>query len=59
MGQLDVEQNIDELKVQAFMTALLDDLRALDYMIDHDSIESGVIRRCFWSIAACDPRLWL
>ncbi|PYS22450.1 MAG: hypothetical protein DMF72_13525 [Acidobacteria bacterium] len=44
MGQLDVEQNIDELKVQAFMTALLDDLRALDYMIDHDSIESGVHR---------------
>jgi CBS domain-containing protein/gamma-glutamyl:cysteine ligase YbdK (ATP-grasp superfamily) len=44
MGQLDVEQNIDEPKVQAFMSALLDDLRALDYMIEHDQIESGVRR---------------
>src|SRR5580765_3788862 len=44
MGQHDVEQNIDELKVQAFMGALLDDLRALDYMIEHDQIESGVRR---------------
>jgi CBS domain-containing protein len=44
MGQLDVEQNIDEPKVQAFMSALLDDLRALDYMIEHDRIESGVHR---------------
>ncbi len=44
MGQHDVEQNIDELKVQAFTSALLDDLRALDYMIDHDMIESGVRR---------------
>jgi CBS domain-containing protein/gamma-glutamyl:cysteine ligase YbdK (ATP-grasp superfamily) len=44
MGQLDVEQNIDESKVQAFMSALLDDLRALDYMIDHDQIESGTRR---------------
>lgn len=44
MGQHVVDQEIDELKFQAFMSALLDDLRALDYMIDHDSIESDVHR---------------
>ncbi len=44
MGQHDVDQDIDQLKLQAFMSALLDDLRALDYMIDHDQIESGVHR---------------
>ena len=37
------------------MKALLDDLRALDYMLDNDLIESGVLRlarnrRCFSSI---------
>ena len=26
------------------MSAVLDDLRALDYMIDHDLIESGINR---------------
>jgi hypothetical protein len=35
------------------MSAVLDDLRALDYLIDHECIESGVRRmgaepRCFW-----------
>ena len=44
MGQHDVEEHIDEPKLQAFMSALLDDLRALDYMIDHDQIESGIKR---------------
>lgn len=44
MGQHQVEQELDERKVQAFMGAVLDDLRALDYMIDHDCIESGVHR---------------
>ncbi|HSQ23395.1 MAG TPA: CBS domain-containing protein [Pyrinomonadaceae bacterium] len=44
MGQHQVEQELDERKVQAFMSAVLDDLRALDYMIDHDGIESGVHR---------------
>jgi CBS domain-containing protein len=44
MGQHEVEQQLDELKLQAFMSALLDDLRALDYMIEHDLIESGVSR---------------
>src|SRR3989440_4462734 len=44
MGTHRVEQNCDELKVQAFMSALLDDLRALDYLIEDDKIESGVRR---------------
>ena len=44
MGEHDVEQDLDEPKLQAFMKALLDDLRALDYMLDNDLIESGVRR---------------
>ncbi|MGZ8843177.1 MAG: CBS domain-containing protein [Pyrinomonadaceae bacterium] len=44
MGQHQVEQEFDERRFQAFMSAVLDDLRALDYMIDHDCIESGVHR---------------
>jgi len=44
MGEHHVEQELDELKVQRFMRALLDDLRALDYMLDHDLIETGVRR---------------
>jgi CBS domain-containing protein len=44
MGEHDVEQELDEQKVQAFMRALLNDLRALDYMLDNDLIESGVRR---------------
>ena len=44
MGEHNVEQELDEQKVQMFMKALLDDLRALDYMLDNDLIESGVRR---------------
>ena len=44
MGEKHVEQGFDERKLQAFMSAVLDDLRALDYMIDHGCIESGVRR---------------
>ncbi|HEX3143101.1 MAG TPA: hypothetical protein VHQ64_03965, partial [Pyrinomonadaceae bacterium] len=44
MGQHEVEQQFDQYKLQAFMSAVLDDLRALDYLIDHDRIESGVHR---------------
>ena len=44
MGEHNVEQELDELKVQAFMKALLDDLRALDYMLDNDLVETGVRR---------------
>jgi CBS domain-containing protein len=44
MGQHHVEQQIDEIKAQAFMKALLDDLRALAFMLDHNRVESGVTR---------------
>ena len=44
MGQHEVEQYFGHEKLQAFMAALLDDLRALDYLIDHDLIESDVHR---------------
>jgi CBS domain-containing protein/gamma-glutamyl:cysteine ligase YbdK (ATP-grasp superfamily) len=44
MGEHQVEPELDELKLQAFMKALLDDLHALDYMLDNDLIESGVVR---------------
>lgn len=44
MGDHHVEQELDEEKVQTFMKALLDDLRALDFMLDNDLIESGVKR---------------
>ena len=44
MGQHEVEQNFNQQELQAFMSAVLDDLRALDYMIDHDLIESGTNR---------------
>src|ERR1700745_3707846 len=44
MGAHQVDQNCDEPKLQAFMSALLDDLRALDYLIENDKIESGVRR---------------
>ena len=44
MGEHYVAQEFDERKFQAFMSAVLDDLRALDYMIDHDLFEKGVRR---------------
>ena len=44
MGDHHVAQELDEQKEQMFMKALLDDLRALDYMLDNDLIESGVRR---------------
>jgi CBS domain-containing protein len=44
MGQHEVAQQFDHHKLQAFMSALLDDLRALDYLIEHELIESGVRR---------------
>jgi CBS domain-containing protein len=44
MGDHDVEHEIDEQKLQAFMRALLEDLRALDHMLDNDLIETGVRR---------------
>ena len=44
MGEHDVEQQLDERKSQAFMKALLEDLRALEYMIEIGSLETGVAR---------------
>jgi len=44
MGDHNVVAALNELKEQMFMKALLDDLRALDYMLDNNLIESGVRR---------------
>jgi CBS domain-containing protein/gamma-glutamyl:cysteine ligase YbdK (ATP-grasp superfamily) len=44
MGEHNVEQDLDEGKSQRFTKALLEDLRALEYMLEHDHIESGVRR---------------
>src|SRR6185436_9657845 len=43
MGEHNVEQ-VDEKASQAFMKALLEDLRALEYMIHCGLLESGVNR---------------
>ena len=44
MGEQDVEQVFDERQQRAFMKALLDDLRALEQMLEGGIIESGVRR---------------
>jgi len=44
MGEHNVEQQVDERKAQVFMRALLEDLRALAFMLDAGFIESGVTR---------------
>ena len=44
MGEHKVEQLVDEKKAQAFMKALLEDLRALAFMLANDCLESGVTR---------------
>lgn len=44
MGQHNVEQHVDEHKAQVFMKALLEDLRALTFMLEDGRIESGVTR---------------
>ena len=44
MGEHNVEQHADERKAQAFMKALLEDLRALAFMLEDDRIESGARR---------------
>ena len=43
MGEHNVEQ-VDERTSQAFMKALLEDLRALQYMIETERLESGITR---------------
>ena len=44
MGEHQVEQQVDETKAQAFMKALLEDLRALAFMLENGRVESGVRR---------------
>jgi CBS domain-containing protein len=44
MGEHNVEQDLDDHKLRAYMKALLEDLYALEYMLDHDLVESGVRR---------------
>ena len=44
MGEHNVEQQVDEKKAQAFMKALLEDLRALAFMLEDDRVESDVTR---------------
>jgi hypothetical protein len=44
MGDHNIEQQFDERKSQAFMKALLEDLRALEYMIEIGRFETGVER---------------
>jgi len=44
MGQHHVTLELDERIEQTYMQALLDDLRALEYMLDNGLIENGVER---------------
>ncbi len=44
MGVHYVEQELDERKLQEFTQALLADLRALAFMLEHGCIESGMHR---------------
>ena len=44
MGEHNVEQHVDEKQSQAFMKALLEDLRALAFMLEDGRFESGVRR---------------
>jgi len=44
MGQHDVYQEADENKLKAYMKALLNDLRALELMLETGRLESGVRR---------------
>lgn len=44
MGEHNVDLQFDERKSQAFMKALLDDLRALEFMIEAGRLETGMAR---------------
>ena len=44
MGEHNVEQHVDENQSQVFMKALLEDLRALAFMLEDGRLESGVAR---------------
>jgi hypothetical protein len=56
MGEQDVNQVLDERQQRAFMKALLDDLRALELMLEGDMIESGVRRHEFPERAPVEGR---
>jgi len=44
MGEHNVDQQFNETKSRVFMKALLEDLRALEYMIENGGFETGVTR---------------
>ena len=44
MGDHNVEEHVDERKAQEFMRALLEDLRALAFMLKDGRVESGKLR---------------
>ena len=44
MGHHQVALDLEERKLQEFMRALLQDLRALEYMIENEKIETDVVR---------------
>ena len=44
MGEHDVEQEFDERRLQSFTKALVEDLRALAFMIENDRFETSVRR---------------
>jgi CBS domain-containing protein len=44
MGQHEIETEFDEYRRQVFVKALLDDLRALEYMLEHNLVSSGAPR---------------
>ncbi|HKY44324.1 MAG TPA: CBS domain-containing protein [Pyrinomonadaceae bacterium] len=44
MGEHNVEQHVDGKKAQAYMKALLEDLRALAFMLQDGRVESGIRR---------------
>ena len=44
MGEHNVESQVDEQKAQVFMKALLEDLRALAFMLEAGGIETGITR---------------
>ena len=44
MGEHKIDQQVDEKKAHVFMKALLEDLRALAFMLEDGRVESGVTR---------------
>ena len=62
MGEQNIEENASESNRQAFMKALLDEVRALEAMLEKGMVESGVSRigaeqEMFLINKACQPAL--